>query len=482
MSITEKFQGTIYEFNVLPFGLSTAPCVFTKLLKPVMAILRSMGYMSTIYLDDVCCIAPTYEECTANIAQTRTLFESLGFIINKGKTSLIPSNECTYLGFIIDTNQFHIRLTDAKKDAILKEKIKLSHFQRCYIRHFARVVGLLTSACPGVQYGWLYTKQLERCKYLALVQSGNYDSYTNIPAYLQEDFSWWINTIKTAINPIREDNYTLEIYSDASKTGWGVACGEKTASGQWSTEENTKHINFLELLAAFFGLKIFASKLSNCQILLSIDNTNAISYVNRMGGVRFLHLHKLTRDIWAFCEKRNIYIYASYISSRDNEIADAESRRLHPDTEWELSNRAFESIVNNFGNPEIDLFATRLNTKCHKYVSWHRDPGACAVNAFTLNWNNLKFYAFPPFSIVAKTLRKIITDRSQGIIVAPYWPTQAWFPMFNKLVLSGPIILEPTDKVLTSVPNTTTTLPQMKLMAAKLSGKLLRKEVYQQTL
>lgn len=175
-----------------------------------------------------------------------------------------------------------------------------------------------------------------------------------------------------------------------------------------------------------------------------------------MGGVRSPYLHKFTRDIWTFCGKINLYIHASYISSRENKIADAKFIRLHSDTEWELTDEAFESKVNNFGNPEIDLFATRPNTKFHKYVSWHRDPGAFVVNAFTLNWNNLDFYAFPPFSVAAKTLRKTSLT-AQGIIVAPYWSTQAWFPLFIKLLLPGPVIPEPTDKVLTSVPNRTTT-------------------------
>lgn len=476
------WQGKIFEFNVLPFGLSTAPYVFTKLLKPVMSLLRSLGFMSTIYLDDICCIAPTYEECINNITQSRALLESLGFIVNEEKSCFTPDHRCTYLGFIIDTENFHVCLTDEKRQNILTELKKLSRLQRCTIRYFARVVGLLTSACPGVKYGWLYTKQLERCKYLALLQSGDYDKFMNIPAHLLPDINWWINSVDHTFNPIREDRYVLEIFSDASKTGWGVVCNGETANGQWSVEEASKHINLLELLAAYFGLRIFASKLSDCQILLRIDNTTAISYINRMGGVRFPHLNKLTKDIWQFCESRNIFIYASYISSQDNDIADAESRRSHPDTEWQLSKQAYSHIVDTFGSPKVDLFATRLNTKCPIYVSWRKDPGAFAVNAFTINWHNLSFYAFPPVAVIAKVLRKIISDRAQGILVAPYWPTQAWFPLYNKLLISDLIIFEPTDKILSSVSNSVTALPQLRLMAGKLSGKLLQGEVYRQTL
>lgn len=42
------FQGVLYEFIALPFGLSTAPYIFTK-IKPVAAFLREEGFLSVIY-------------------------------------------------------------------------------------------------------------------------------------------------------------------------------------------------------------------------------------------------------------------------------------------------------------------------------------------------------------------------------------------------------------------------------------------------
>jgi hypothetical protein len=39
-----EFNGTLYEFNSLPFGLSTAPYVFTKIMKQVVASLRARDH------------------------------------------------------------------------------------------------------------------------------------------------------------------------------------------------------------------------------------------------------------------------------------------------------------------------------------------------------------------------------------------------------------------------------------------------------
>jgi len=45
-------------------------------------------------------------------------------------------------------------------------------------------------------------------------------------------------------------------------------------------------INYLELLSAFFALKCFAENLRDCDVLLRIDNTTAIAYINKMGGIQ----------------------------------------------------------------------------------------------------------------------------------------------------------------------------------------------------
>lgn len=444
------WSGQLYQFNVLPFGLNTAPFVFTKILKPVAKLLRSMGYLSTFYLDDLHLVGHSYKECLDNMKHTKCLLQSLGFIINTVKSSKEPSRTCKFLGNIIDSTKLEVRLPENKKEKIKRELIKFKSLNKCKIRDFARFLGLLTSACQAVEYGWLYTKDLERCKYLNLKDDENYDKFMTIPKSLNPTFNWWLDNIDNAVCKIKSDEYAMEIYTDASTTGWGAACGGNTANGPWDEHERSLHINYLEILAAFLGLKVFAQNLYNCQILLRVDNTTAISYINRMGGVQFPHLTNITKQLWQWCETHRTTVCADYIKSSDNIVADAESRKSHPDIEWEISNQAFNTITNHFGIPSIDLFASRINHKCNKYVSWHRDPDAYAINAFTLPWTNLFFYAFPPISVILKTLRKIINDRATGIVVVPKWPTQPWYPLFKSLLTSKPLVIHSRDDLIIS--------------------------------
>ena len=79
----------------------------------------------------------------------------------------------------------------------------------------------------------------------------------------------------------------------------------------------------------------------------------------------------------------------------------------------------YGSVVSEFGTPTIDLFACRLNKQCPVYASWQPDHDATFVDAFSANWNFF-FYAFPPFSFIGRCLKKIQTNRAEGILVVHY--------------------------------------------------------------
>lgn len=237
-------------------------------------------------------------------------------------------------------------------------------------------------------------------------------------------------------------NFKISIYSDASLTGWGAFSEGIKIGGFWNPEERKHHINFLELLASLLALKSFAKDLRNCEILLKMDNTTAISYIIKTGGVQFPHLSNLARKIWDWCEKRKIWIFASYIPSKENIEADDASRNKNINTEWELSPEIYKYVAKQFGPFAIDLFASRENKKCHIFCSRFPDPEATFIDAFTINWSDKNFYAFPPFALIAPTLKKIILDRAHGTIIVPFWPSQPWYPLLMSLACKPPLFFK----------------------------------------
>lgn len=467
----DKAHNIMYEFNAMPYGLSIAPRTFTKIMKEVVSHLRSRGYKSVQYLDDILCIGDTYSECRDNVTETLKLLESLGFVINFDKSSLKPQQKCKYLGFVYDSKTLTMSLPEEKRNHIATLIDRFLRLPRCPIREFAQLIGVLTAACPAAKYGWIYTKILEQQKFLALKINNNFDAKINLPSIILDDLNWWSKNISTTFNSIRAQAFTLEIFTDASRTGWGACCNNERINGAWKKSELKFHINYLELLAVFLALKWFVRDYSDCAMLLRIDNTTAISYINRMGGIQFPHLNDLSRSIWQWCEKKNIWLFASYINTHDNVIADEQSRKINIDTEWELSNVAFKLIIQQLGQPEIDLFASRTNAKCETFVSWRPDPDAITVDAFTISWQDNFFYAFPPFSLILRCLQKIVLDKAVGILVFPLWPSQAWYPQLKSMLVSEIVIIKANKDILSSRFRTHHPLyKSLTLGAAKLSG------------
>lgn len=470
-----QFQDKLYEFNCLPMGLATAPYMFTKLLKPIFRFFRQQGILCLIYLDDILVLGRSIEEVQCNINVILETLQSLGFMINTKKSQLRPSQTCQYLGFIYNSADMRMHLPPLKKQSILQAIKRFLALKICTIRELAKIIGLLISACPAVTYGWFHTKLLERQKYLSLRRSsGNYSTVISVSRRIRTELHWWLGNIKYSFSSLNCPNYKFEIFSDASKTGWGATCKNAITRGFWNNTERQYHINYLELLAVFYALQCFACGVRNCAVLLRVDNKTAIAYINKMGGVMYQNLNNLSREIWSWCEKRNILVYASYIPSKENTIADEQSRILRVESEYTLHSSIYSDIISCFGRPSIDLFASRVNKKCKIYVSWLKDPGALTSDAFTLKWEkSLFFYAFPPFPLIGRILKKIIEDRSIGILVVPYWPNSSWFSLFLRLCSQKPIIFEPSKQLLLSPFRKPHPLwRNIRLVASKLSGEL----------
>ena len=110
----------LFKFVVLPNGLSSGPQKFTKLTEPPITCLRIDGVIVAIYIYDIIVIGDTYEECLIGIIKTIKLSLKPSFIICPRKSSLQPSQEITYLGFVFNSKKMLFTLTNEKREKIIE--------------------------------------------------------------------------------------------------------------------------------------------------------------------------------------------------------------------------------------------------------------------------------------------------------------------------------------------------------------------------
>ena len=133
-------------------------------------------------------------------------------------------------------------------------------------------------------YGPLYYRKLEQeISHAIKDNNGNYEAFMSLSTDAKTELQWWIENIENSFNVINHDSPSLTISTDASKIEWGGVFKDLTCGGHWTPQEAEEHINYLELMAAFFSLQAFVTKLNNKHVRLKIDNTTAVAAINNMG-------------------------------------------------------------------------------------------------------------------------------------------------------------------------------------------------------
>lgn len=264
--------------------------------------------------------------------------------------------------------------------------------------------------------------------------------------------------------------------------GGGAEFDGDATGGHWSSHELqyiNNNINYLELLTIYLGMKCFLKLLCGKHVKKCSDNATAVAYINNFGGTKSVICNAIATDIWTLAYDNDVW--CTCLPGIDNITADRESRLVHDETEWMLNKTIFQKIINLGNGHSIDLFASRLNFQLEMFVSWKADPLASHIDVLTLCWTDLNFYAFPPFSLADKVCQKIIADKAEGFVVAPYWTTQSWFPQLMRLCRKPPYLIKQGKKVLVLAHNQELVHPlyrKLNLLVCPVSGRCLRNKVF----
>ena len=91
--------------------MGICPRKFTKLLKLIYGSLRAQGYEYLGHIDDSYLQGDTYSECSNNVIERVSIFDKVGFHAHPEKSVFIPTQELTFLGFLLNSVTMTVRLT-----------------------------------------------------------------------------------------------------------------------------------------------------------------------------------------------------------------------------------------------------------------------------------------------------------------------------------------------------------------------------------
>ena len=281
------------------------------------------------------------------------------------------------------------------------------------------LIGLLTATEKQVHLGRLHMRPIQWHLKSNWRIPESLEKRIPLPRSLHPHLQWWLKEDNVLTGqPLHPMQHALQIFTDASKEGWGAHLNGFIARGTWSLPESKLHINYLELKAVFLALKDFQNLCVRKMVLVATDNTTVVLYINKEGGMRSGPLCALLWRILTWCTGNQVTLKARHIPGRLNVVADKLSRLGQTiQTELSLLPKVFQALCNRWHHPQIDLFATRFNNKLPLFVSPVPDPMATAVDALSLSWENLDAYAFLPTAILGKVVEKLQNSPYQRLII-----------------------------------------------------------------
>ena len=229
-----RWEGTLYEFLCLTFGIGPAPRIFTKVLKVPISLLRKLNIRIVIYIDDLLVFGATLEEVEQARDSVIYLLKNLGFVINYKKSILTPTQIIEFLGVLIDSLKMTMSIPLKKAN---KLKALCQHtlmVKTITVKELSSVIGKLNATSPAFTHAQLQIRYLQRALIKAETTTYKDKVYLNKKARLE--LKWWLKNIHLMNGkPITINPPDMTIASDAAKTGgWGAECHGKETGGPWN--------------------------------------------------------------------------------------------------------------------------------------------------------------------------------------------------------------------------------------------------------
>ena len=420
-----------YQFQVLPFGLSTAPRVFTKCMAVVAAHFRTRGIQIHPYIDDWLVVADSFSRLTHHIKYILKTLQDLGLQINREKSHLIPTRSIKFIGAILDASRTRAFLPRDRALGLRQLAHKLLRQRRVTAYSIQRLLGLMASTTAVTPFARLKMRRLQ--SWFNSIFNPLWPAkriFFHLPDRVLRSLIWWTHRSNLLAGiPFQLPMPSMTLTTDASLRGWGAHLFGLSTQGLWSRKEQRNHINLLELLAVYKALRAFETQVSGHHIQVTSDNTTVVFYINKQGGTRSRKLIELTLHIWEWCIHRRITLTAVHIAGDSNTRADQLSRVTSTAHEWQLHPEVLHLLFRKWGTPTLDMFATAQNSVCRLFCSRAGKGANSLGDAFTLPWTSRFIYLFPPIPLITRTLTKITHDNADCLLITPWWPRQDWFPI-----------------------------------------------------
>ena len=321
-----EWEGSIYVDRALPFGLRSAPKIFSAVADMVTWVLHCAGVRHLIhYLDDFLLMgSPNSREGVEALTTAMRILKFLGIPVAIQKTEG-PSCCVIFLGILIDTKALELRLP-AEKIERLQTLLQGWCLRKSSTRkELESLLGHLPHAATVVRPGRTFLRQLFSLLHQAKLPS----HFVRLTAGARADLAWWKCFLQSwngsSIFPLPDP--ACHVYSDASGSYGGGAVVDTWGwfQVQWPGEWNEVDISVKEMVPIVIAAALWGKYWQGKHIHFHSDNMAVVAILNSRTAKTPQLMH-LLRCFSFYCAYYQFHSSSSHVPGVMNKAADAISR------------------------------------------------------------------------------------------------------------------------------------------------------------
>ena len=419
-----------FMFSVLPFGLSSAPYMFTKILRPLVKKRRGEEKSVLLFLDDGLGAAQPFNLAKICSFQIHADLLQFGLLPNEEICVWEPCQSIVWLGTVINTANSSIAATDKRIRGLVSDLDDLLRdlHVAVHVKRVATIAGKIMSLsnCIGN-----VTRLMSWNLYSLINSASTWSDFVKLSKEVVIELVFWReNLCKCNGIPIWpvEVRPTRIVYSDASSVGCGgvIAIEGKVFQQNWSVLESSRSSTFRELKAVALSLDDFIEELKFRTVSWFTDNQNVVSIVNK--GSKVPELNSIALEIFQKCMLNGITIDVNWIPRDFNSVADEISKIIDYD-DYTINDDIFAFLDKSWGPHTVDRFACHYNKKLPLFNSKFFQPGTSGVNAFSQDCAFANNWLCPPTYLTVRVVNHLKACRAAGTLIVPLWRSAHFWPI-----------------------------------------------------
>lgn len=324
-----RWKDGIYIDTVLPFGLRSAPKIFSAVADALEWVLLEQGVSLLLhYLDDFLTMGKANStECQNNLELILRICKFLGVPLKVEKLEG-PTMVLIFLGIILDTLKLEIRLPTDKLEELKKLIMEWKRKQSCTKRELLCLIGKLSHATKVVTAGRTFLRRMIDTS--MSVQRLNH--HIKLPPEFHSDLAWWecflpVWNSRSFMSMHKRQTEPEVVFSSDASGSWG--CGAIWATNwiqcEWQTTWVGKSIALKELLPIVLACAIWGASWSHKRIQVLCDNAAVIEIINAKTS-KCRDIMHLLRCLHFFLAYHDCTLQAVHVPGVLNVAADAISR------------------------------------------------------------------------------------------------------------------------------------------------------------